>query len=289
MSDFENRNDERRNWRDDWREERRKRREEWRARFRGQRHDMTAGVHMRSSGIWTGVFILLIGVAALIKATVTDLPNWVFSWQTFLIALGFFIGIKHGFRGASWFILMLIGGAFLIPEINPDISIRRYIWPGVLIVVGALLIIRPRRHHHWQWDESQKKTSGSSGIEDAKVTDQTYESKEDYVDSTSILGGSKKTVISKNFKGGDLVSIFGGTELDLSRADFTGTATLELTTIFGGTKLIIPSNWTVKSDAAVIFGGIEDKRTVTPTADGAEKILILKGTVMFGGVDIRSY
>ena len=288
MSDFENRSDERRNWRDDWREERRKRKEEWRARFHNG-HFMTGSIHTRSSGIWTGVFILLIGVAALIKATVTDLPNWVFSWQMFLIALGFFMGIKHGFRGASWFILMLIGGAFLIPEIYPDISIRRYIWPGVMILVGGLLILRPRRHPYWQSQDSQKKTSGSSGLDDAKVVDESYNSKEDFVNSTSILGGCKKNIISKNFKGGDLLSIFGGTELNLMGADINGTATLELITMFGGTKLIIPSNWTVKSQAAVIFGSIEDKRSVTSTTDGTEKVLLLKGTVMFGGVDIKSY
>jgi predicted membrane protein len=184
---------------------------------------------------------------------------------------------------------MLIGGAFLLPEIYPDISIRRFIWPAVLILIGGFLILRPRRHHYSQWQDGQKKTSGSSGIEDANVTDDGKDSKEDFLNTTNIFGGCKKNIFSKSFKGGDIVSIFGGSELDLSRADFTGTATIELTTIFGGTKLIIPSNWTVRSDAAVIFGGIEDKRTVTPTADGAEKILLLKGTVMFGGVDIRSY
>jgi predicted membrane protein len=114
-------------------------------------------------------------------------------------------------------------------------------------------------------------------------------SKEDFVNATSVFGGTKKIIISKNFKGGDLLSIFGGTELDLSKADINGTAILELINIFGGTKLILPSNWTVKSDAAIIFGGIEDKRSVTPAADGSEKILLLKGTVMFGGVDIRNY
>ena len=40
-----------------------------------------------SSNVWTGVFILLIGVAALIRVTVPDLPHWLFSWKTFLIAL----------------------------------------------------------------------------------------------------------------------------------------------------------------------------------------------------------
>ena len=87
-----------------------------------------------------------------------------------------------------------------------------------------------------------------------------WRSEEDFVDSTSIFGGAKKNIISKHFKGGDLVNIFGGTDLDLTQADFTGTAVIELTTIFGGTKLIVPSNWSIKSEAMIMFGSIEDKR-----------------------------
>jgi predicted membrane protein len=243
----------------------------------------------RHSHIWTGFFILIIGVAALIKATVTDLPTWLFSWQMFLILLGFFVGIKHGFRGATWFILMLIGGVFLYQEIVPDIQIRRYIWPVALIAMGAFLIIRPRRRHHWHWQEDEKKKSTGSGIAGATVIDETYDSKEDYVDSTSVFGGAKKNIISKNFKGGDLVSIFGGTELDLTRADFTGVATLELTTIFGGTKLIVPSNWSIKSEVVTVFGGMEDKRNMQTITDNPEKVLKLVGTVIFGGIEIKSF
>lgn len=250
----------------------------------------------RHGHIWTGVFILLIGAAALVKATVTDLPAWMFSWQMFLILLGFFIGVKHGFRGGAWFILMLIGGAFLCTEIYPDITLRRYIWPVALIVVGAFLIIRPNRRHPLQWqdrDEKKKTTATSPGIAEATVVDETYENQkdfqEDFVDSTSIFGGAKKNIISKNFKGGDLINIFGGTELDLSRADFKGTAIIELTTIFGGTKLIVPSNWTVRSEAVTIFGGLEDKRNMQTMTDNPEKILLLKGTVIFGGIEIKSF
>lgn len=264
-------------------------RKSWSARFNNRQH-MMFGANVRNSGIWTGVFILLIGIAALIKVTVTDLPTWAFSWQTLLIALGLFIGLRHSFRGASWFVLILVGGAFLIPEINPDITIRRYIWPVVLIIIGAFIIIRPRRHHYCgDWNDDQKKNSASPGTEDAKIINETPDSKEDFVHATAVFGGVKKNVISKNFKGGDLVSIFGGTELDLSRADFTGTATIDLTTIFGGTKLIVPSDWSVKSDAAVIFGGVEDKRHIPENPAIDAKVLVLRGTVMFGGVDIKSY
>ncbi len=243
--------------------------------------------------IWTGVFILAIGVAALIKVTNPDLPRWLFSWKTFLIALGLFIGIKHSFKGGTWAIMMLIGGAFLISDIYPDISIRRYIWPGILILIGIALILKPKRSFQSCYTEGAKKKEANSEIEDATIIEETYEGQrdvpEDFVDSTSFFGGAKKNIISKNFKGGDIVNVFGGTELDLSRADFNGTAIIDLTTIFGGTKLVVPSNWTVKSEAVTIFGGMEDKRNVQALSDSAQKILILKGTVIFGGIEIKSF
>lgn len=247
------------------------------------------------SHVWTGIFILLIGVAALIKVSNPDLPHWLFSWKTFLIALGLYIGFKHNFKGGAWLMMIFIGSAFLFTEIYPDISFRRYIWPVALIGLGAFLVLKPRRRHSLYWQENQKKKTPltDSPIDETTVADKTYESQKDYqedfVDSTSVFGGAKKNIISKNFKGGDLVNIFGGTELDLSRADFTGTAVIELTTIFGGTKLIVPSNWTVKSEAVTIFGGMEDKRNMQTLTDNPQKILLIKGTVLFGGIEIKSY
>lgn len=274
--DFDNRYKER------W-EERRERWEERRERWRSRMDNRSRHGH-----IWTGVFILIIGIAALVKASVTDLPDWLFSWKMFLILLGFFIGIKHGFKGGAWFILMLVGAAFLYPDIYPDVDIRRYIWPGVMIVIGLFLILKPRRRHLAE-STSEKKKSDMTATETAGIIQENSETKEDYVDSTSVFGGAKKNIISKNFKGGDLVNIFGGTELDLTRADFTGTAVVELTTIFGGTKFIVPSNWTVKSEAVTIFGGLEDKRNMQTLTDNPDKVLLLRGTVIFGGIEIKSF
>ena len=256
---------------------------------------------MTSGGIWTGLFILILGVAFLLKATVDDIPNWVFTWQVLLITLGLFIGIRRAISGGGSvfpsLVLILVGGAFLVPEINPDITIRRYIWPVVLIIIGFYFILSNIRRRSRNDDE--KKNPGDTegevfvkmevGVEEGGAGAGTSDSKEDFIHATSVFGGTKKNVISKNFRGGDLVSIFGGTEVDLSRADFNGTAILELTTIFGGTKLIVPSHWEVKSEAAVIFGGIEDKRVVTASPEGKAKRLILRGTILFGGIDIKSY
>jgi predicted membrane protein len=238
--------------------------------------------------IWTGVFILLIGVAALLKATVTDLPDWVFSWQMLLIALGFFIGFKHGFKGFAWLILIIVGSAFLLRDVYPELAIRRYIWPVALIVLGAFLILRPRRKSWLHGTGHEKKYSASDDSTTILDDEETW-SQDDFVDSTSIFGGSKKNILSKEFKGGDVVNIFGGSELNFTKADIKGRAELEITTIFGGTKLIVPSNWEVKSEVVAIFGGLEDKRAMQPVNESPDRLLLLRGTVVFGGIEIKSF
>ena len=265
------------------REERRKRREERWKEHCGPDHQGQFGIISgRNNSIATGVFILLIGIVALMKVTMSDFPGWIFSWQMLLVAFGLFIGVRHNFRGAAWLVLLLVGGIFLLRDIYPEFSFR-FIWPTVLIVIGAFIILRPRRG--WKWN-ANKTTEGAS---DSVFTEDIDYAKEDFIDSTSIFGGAKKIVISKNFKGGSLVNIFGGTELDLSQADFNGVAVIELETIFGGTKLLVPSNWAVKSEAVTIFGGIEDKRRMQTMTEVPEKTLLIRGTVIFGGIDIKSF
>ena len=120
------------------------------------------------------------------------------------------------------------------------------------------------------------------------LSEESY-TQDDIIDSTSIFSGTKKVILSKNFKGGDIVNIFGGSEIDLTQADMTTPAILEVTAIFGGATLIVPSNWAIKSEAVTIFGGIGDKRKIVPSTEGPTKTLVLKGTMIFGGMEIKSY
>lgn len=286
--DIENKPEDRRDWREErrrWKEDRKRWREDHHKRWeeKGKYFQERWSDRNHSGGnVWTGVFLLIIGGVALLKASLFPMPPWVFTWQMLLIAMGLFIGVRHKFHGAGWFILMLVGGVFLTNEFFPEIMLRQYLWPGALIVLGLFFILKPRRRawKNYVEDKSEPKT---------ETTQTESRSSEDYIDSTSIFGGIKKNVISKNFKGGDITNIMGGSEIDLTQADINGTVTIDLTQIFGGTKLIVPSNWQVKTQMAAIFGGVEDKRSLQNVTIDPNKKLVLDGTSIFGGIEIRSY
>jgi predicted membrane protein len=287
-----------------WREQRRMEREKWREQrrqWKTDRHRMWedrrseamenwSGRYQSGHGhIWTGLFLLLIGIDYFLAEN-RLVPQWMFSWEMFLIGMGFFLGARHAFRGVAWLILILLGGVFLVkhhfaayfPEINFD-----NLWPIALIVMGLFFIFRPRRRFRKKY--SEEISNKTIGQETEPAATAAAPAPEDFIDSTSIFGGIKKNVISKNFRGGDITNIMGGSEIDLTQADINGTVTIDLTQIFGGTKLIVPSNWQVKPQMAAIFGGVEDKRSARNAAPDPNKILVLDGTSIFGGIEIRSY
>ncbi len=245
-------------------------------------------------GVWTGLLLLLIGAVALLRSFNFPMPVWFYSWQMLLIAIGLFSGFRHGFRNSTWFILIIIGGAFLINDYLIMGNLRQHIWPLILILLGIIFILKPRRRYQYSTMGTFEKKStvtdtASSGFTTDPSSRPAGGSEEDFVNVTSVFSGTKKNIFSKNFQGGDVVNIFGGTELNMNQADINGTAVMEFTNIFGGTKLIVPSNWSVKSEAGVVFGGIEDKRNTPPGSGNPDKVLLIRGTVIFGGIEVKSY
>ncbi len=253
----------------------------------------------RSGRIWAGLLLLLIGGVLLLDQMNFPLPDWLFNWHILLIVIGLFIGLRHNFRGGAWLIMMLVGGVLLIQDYNPESHLHRFIWPGVLIGVGLMVLLRPHRSRwqgNWSNEWDRHRFSGkwekwdnwrNHGSQTFATQNQGYSS-EDFIDATSIFGGVHKKVMSKNFKGGDITTILGGTEIDLTQADFTGTARLDVTQVMGGTKIIVPAHWEVRSQVKAIFAGFEDKRQ-QPAVANPDKVLIIDGTSIFGGIELKNY
>jgi len=248
-------------------------------------------VSRRSGRVGAGLFLLLIGGVLLVDQMGVPLPDWLFSWHVLLIAVGIFIGLRHNFRGGPWAILILVGGFFLVQDTFPNIPLRRFAWPAALIFIGLMIILSPRRHsRRWrrQWrDEWGERAERGYGTQSFASSREGYSS-EDFVDSTAIFGGVHKKIVSKNFKGGDVTSIMGGTELDLTQADFTGVIRLDVTQVMGGTKIIVPAHWEVRTEVNALFAGFEDKRQ-QPAVTNPDKVLILDGTSIFGGIELKNF
>lgn len=248
----------------------------------------------RRGRVLGGIVVVAVGAVLLARQLGADIPRWVFSWEVLLIVVGIYIGAKHSFRVHGWLIPVLIGSIFLIDDVAPGIAISHYAWPVIIIIIGLAIMIKPRRKFNGRFEERFKERYKKRWEEYASHRFNSFEgevNKEDLLDATAVLGSIKKNIISKEFKGGETVSFFGGIELNLTQADINGTAVLEMTNVFGGTKLIVPPHWKIQSeDLVTVLGSIEDKRPVS--RDGAHdpnRVLILKGTCVFGGIDIKSY
>jgi predicted membrane protein len=227
-----------------------------------------------SGRTWGGFIIIALGTILLLRNMGVDIPGWITSWPMILIAVGLYLGAKHRFTEMRWLIPFGIGSFFLVMNIVKDMPNREYLWPVMLICVGAYLVLRPKRTRDY----------GVIAVTEEDVTeDQVFE-------VVNVFGGSKRNVISKDFRGGEMVTIFGGSDVNFLQADLQKPRQLEIVQIFGGTKLVVPSDWSIQtSELVCIFGAIVDKRDPGTLAQTTDKVLVLKGVCIFGGIDIKSY
>lgn len=255
----------------------------------------------KSGSVMAGLLLLGVGSILLLKEFGVGFPAWLFSWPMLLIAFGLLAGAGNSFRDPGWVIISGIGFVFLLDKIWPNIPIYHFIWPVLIIALGLIIILAPRRHKRWhaRHEELRKEyndvantlnsdTAPASETPDITETANPYRRGDNWLETVSIFGNIKKSVYAKNFNGGDIVSIFGGAEINLTQADFEGRIVIEMVQIFGGAKLIVPPHWQIRSEMVAVFGGIEDKRTPQANYD-SNKVVILNGTTFFGGIEIRSY
>lgn len=111
---------------------------------------------------------------------------------------------------------------------------------------------------------------------------------EDILNVNSIFANVKKLILSKNFKGGNIAGMFGSVSIDLTQADIQDTAVIDAFQMFGSTKIIVPSNWTVYSNVSSAFGDVDDRRYKVGLARDPYKKLYITGTCLFGNLTIKN-
>lgn len=269
-------------------------------------------------GLIFGFIILGLGVLLLLRKIGFFYPDWLLSWPMILIVIGVVVSVKHQFKSFFGFIMLFLGVYFLLErEFYFDFGLQNYLLPLGLIALGIYLITQKQKEKRIMENVQEQmrnkqfksspldtqdsvgestpnssegsSTSFSASGEKRNISGVSGISFSDRVNIDAIFSGVNKRVLSKKFEGGKLTAAFGGIDLDLSQADFSGIVNLQIDVIFGGAKLIVPPHWDVRVEVTNVAAGVEDKRMYSQTEVDPEKVLVLRGTCFFGGLEIKSF
>lgn len=249
----------------------------------------------KNTDITAGVILLVIGGVLFLKAIGIWFPVWVFSWPMILIAVGVISLVKNNYDSGFGVVMVILGGFFLIKRnFGFPIEVEPYLIPVGLIILGIYLIIK-RKNRDRVFDDNffkrfESNTGTGSSLDDGSdATQATISEEGDYVNAQALFTGINHRILSKNFKGGKASAIFGGTQIDLSQADLAEGASLNVEVAFGGVELIIPAHWELQINVSNVFAGVEDKRMYPQTPTDPSKVLRIYGSVIFGGLEIKSF
>lgn len=220
-----------------------------------------------------GTIIIGIGVLALLdKLNIFPIGQIFNFWPCVFAVIGFLKMAQSNSRSS-----MLIGMGFVAVGILLTLRHLGFIhfewrdwWPVILIAVGASIIFRDKNV-----DSSSKSFLSSDNL----TGDNSY------LQITALLGGNETSNNSQDFKGGEITAVLGGVELDLRNASIQSEAILNVWATWGGVVVKVPTDWAVVNHAVAVLGGIEDKTGSSPLAT---KRLIIKGTAIMGGLEIRN-
>jgi hypothetical protein len=94
-------------------------------RFSGSRHPR----------MWSGIILLIAGILLLAYKMGAPIPGWILTWPVLLIAIGLIVGIKSRFHNPGAFIMIIIGGIFLIDQNQPQLDFNKYIITAIIISI----------------------------------------------------------------------------------------------------------------------------------------------------------
>lgn len=237
---------------------------------------MNDSTHQLRSGIAIpklifGVSLIAIGIAyTLDHLGYVDATELVRFWPALLMFAGIGKLIDPGSSSSRFSGALLTGVGALFLADNLDLLRFDFedLFPVVLVLIGLRLVwigLWPRRP-----------------LADAESVST--------VDGMVLLGGARRCNNSADFRGGDLMAVMGGFDIDLSRARIASSpAVIDVFAFWGGIDIRVPEDWSVTVRGIPLLGGFEDK-TLRAPADGAapRQELIVKGLAIMGGIDIKN-
>ena len=137
--------------------------------------------------------------------------------------------------------------------------------------------------HRRQW---MKMHQGRPGM-NFESEQQQSESVDGFLRSENVWGAARHVVLDELFKGAMIRTSFGGTTIDLRHTHIApGETYIDLDCSWGGVEIYVPSDWTVVFKCNAFFGGCDDKRWQNGNVN-KENILVIRGTLSFGGLEVK--
>ncbi len=229
--------------------------------------------------IFLGIILVLLGLTVMLDNLNFGFWN-VFGkfWPIVLVFWGMDRLREHG-KSKFWSMFLVIfgiGAIFSNLDLIP-VDFFELLWPMLLITMGIWLIIPAKRKlFHFTHDANDL-----DGMTTETLT-------QDSVNHVNIFSGFKTKVQTQNFLGGDVVTIFGSSEIDLRDTQInTSRVSLDLVALFGGITVFVPSNWKIIVEGASIFGSTNNQTQNTDPKD-ENKTIIIEGYPIFGGIKIMN-
>ena len=218
-----------------------------------------------------GVLAILAGVAILVAELMFNVDvRFRDFWPIILLILG--IG-QLAQRKPEYFgglVLTGLGTFFLLRNLEIITISLSQLWPGLFIIVGIVII-------NGYWQRGRKGSDGTSRS--------TGDSEND-INLSILLGGGEYKYTTQSFNGGSVNTILGGCNLNLREAEIKGdSAVIDVFTTMGGMEIVVPPHWQVAMEISPILGGTENKTSTTGTA---KKRLIIRGTIIMGGIEVHN-
>ena len=246
-----------------------------------QRIHQTVQRNARPPGMATGIVLIALGTLFLLgHMGILDTGRlWKF-WPLIIVVVGL-VKFFHERSQLAGAITVVIGVLLQLSQLGYVQWSWGMVWPVILIAAGIAMI--------WSRFEMPQIPRPTGTVGAASVTgDGSYETLNEH----AMFGGIQRRMHTNSFRGGNIVAVFGGVEVDFRSADIAGEeALVYVEAIFGGIELKVPERWKVVFQGQSIFGGYSDE-TRPPLADALgtapRKTLLLRGKAVFGGIQVKN-
>ena len=287
--------------------------------------DIPAVSSERSIGrVVMGALLVAAGAALLIDRLGAMPPMWRTSiWPVLLIGYGLARLLQPRAQGREG-LFFVLGGTWWLAGISGWISLERT-WPLLIVALGVSIMFQSVTPSITVSIDSRRVRGRRHGgapllllaiLLGAAVTSGV--GRRTFADSASgagdlrvysIVGGSNIHMRATTLTGGEVVSVMGGSAIDLREVTIPPgeTVTLNVFTLMGGGTIRVPEEWIVDIQAVSVFGGTRDQRMArdrrpsgaaeagsgaaepgSSAATGPAPRLIVRGTIIMGGLTIRS-